>query len=368
MMIKVLNKMLLILISSLVLIACSKDNNTTSFSLKGRLVNVDSPYFFITFEDENQIKIDTIFIDKQGAFSYKGKTENLVMASLFFDKKSWSTSIFANKGWNVEIKGDVNRPDLIEIKGGDVNDDLTSFKKKNKDLFSAKADILQTIVESDKDNISQNRGAELKNIDFELINRVKGYVENNPEKIASVVLIQDFFKNEMSIETLDDCLSLLVGDALRFPLTSELKRYSEMLKKSQVGAPAPLIDIKRGDEKLDIPAFKGKFLYLTFTSRDSVIYNMEVPAMMKAYTDLKNKNIEFVSIIIDAPEDSTPPDSIKWQLYYEPHGWASNALRNYNITEIPYGVLISPEGNIIARNIHPSTLLSKIEEISNTKN
>lgn len=347
----------------LVFSACSRDESGNSFSIKGRLSDVDAPYFFIAVEEDEQIKIDTVFVDEQGAFSYKGKTDHLIMASLYFDKKSWSTSIFLDKGWNVEIKGNADRPDLIKVNGGNVNDDLTLFKKKNSDLFGAKADILQSIASLDKGEVLQNKDAELKNIDFELTNRVRTYVESNPGKIASVVLIQDFFKNEAFLETLDKSLDLLTGDALRFPLTKELRKYSEMLKQSKIGAIAPAINLKNGNKSLNLDTFKGKYIYLTFISHDSTIYTTEIPAMMKAYVDLKSKNIEFVSVIIDAPEKSTPPDSIKWHIYYDQHSWASDVFKNYNITEVPYGVLISPEGYIVGRKIYPAILSLKLDEV-----
>jgi len=347
--------------------ACSENKDTNSFTIKGKLSNVDAPYFLIATEADEQIKVDTIFVDSKGSFSYEGKTDRLTMASLYFNKKSWSTSVFLDKGWNIEIKGNANRPDLIMVNGGNINDDLTAFKKRNEDMFNAKADILQSLAGTTIHEIPQNKDAELKNVDFELTNRVRTYIENNPDKIASVVLIQDFFKNENFIETLDKCLDLLTGDALRFPLTKDLRKYSEMLKQSQVGAMAPVINLKNGNKNLDIKSYKGKYLYLTFTSRDSVIYSTEIPAMMKAYSELKNKNIQFVSVVIDAPENINPPDSVKWTIFYEDRGWASEAFKNYNITEVPYSILISPEGYIVGRNVYASALPAKLEELSEAK-
>lgn len=356
------------LLSLLFVVSCSEKKDPDVYSIKGKLTNIDAPYFFIAIEDEGSVKVDTVFVDSKGSFLHEGKVSHLSMASFYFDQKSWVTSVFVDKGWSIEIKGDANRPDLIMVNGGGVNDDLTEFKRKNADLFNTKADIIQLVVDSDSQDITMNQDVELKNIDFELINRAGAYIDNNPHKIASVVLIQDFYKNPMTAEALDKKLNVLSGEALRFPLTKELKKYSDMLKQSQIGAQAPLVNLKNGKKSLDIKSFKGKYLYLTFTSRDSMIYETEIPAMMKAYSSLKNKNVEFVSIIIDAPENSTPPDSIKWPVFYDNRGWASDAFKNYNVTEVPYGILISPEGYILERNIYAALLPAKMDEILKSKN
>jgi len=352
-----------VIIVFLFIFSCTEKRDADSYVIKGKLSNIGASYFFLATEEEGAVKVDTIFVDSKGSFLHEGKVTHMIMASLYFDKKSWATSIFIDKGWNIEIKGDANRPDLIMVTGGNVNDDLTEFKKSNADLFNTKADIIQSVMESDTQVISQSQDIELKNIDFELINRANTYIQKNPGKIASVVLIQDFFKNPATAETLDKKLELLTGDALRFPLTKELTRYSDMQKQSQIGASAPHIQLKNGKKSLDINSFKGKYLYLTFTSRDSMIYDSEIPAMMKAYDNLKNKNVKFVSVVIDAPEGSVAPDSIKWDVYYDYRGWASDALKNYNVTEVPYGILISPEGRILERNIYASGLPAKMDEI-----
>ena len=44
-------------------------------------------------------------------------------------------------------------------------------------------------------------------------------------------------------------------------------------------------------------------------------------------------------------------------------GWGSKAAADYNVTFIPFNVLLDPEGNIIAKNLHSKALKSKLDEL-----
>lgn len=348
----------------LIMISCGEKKKDYDFIVKGKLDNINSPYFYITFDAVDTLILDTIFVDSKGEFNYKGNIDKLTMASLYFNEKSWSTSIFVNKDWNVEVNGDINRPDLIMVKGGAVNDDLTSFKKANETLFKSKADLLQAVDdESTNPEIVQNHITELKNVNFELTNKARVYVEDNPEKIASVILIQDFYKNSTSIEMLDRLLSLLTGEAATYPLSRDLKEYSEKVKLSEIGKKAPDFKLTLKGKTKDLESLKGKYVYLTFGLDKLELYTFEISTLIKLYPELKKKNVEFISVILDVNHNPVIPDSIKWDVFYDYKGWASNIVQDYNIISVPYGVLISPEGYILERDLKSVALEEKIKEI-----
>lgn len=370
MVVRFLKRIIPFLFSVLVFLsACSEKNKSDSFSIKGNLTNIDSPFFLIAIEKSDTIAVDTIFVDRKGDFSYSGNVDELSMASLFFNGKSWSTGVFVDNNLNIEVKGDADSPDLIMINGGQVNDDLTSFKKENKGLLNSKSRLLRSMLsESVNSEIHKDYDAELKNINFSLTNKAREYIEKNPTKIASVVLIQDFCKNNTSIEILDNLLTLLHGDAAGFSLTKDLLKYSEIAKKSIEGAQAPKLEIINEHVNFNLNSLRGKFVYLIFTSYDFDIYQTQVSALIRMYAQLKKEGVELVSVVIDAPEQGlSVPDSIKWKVVYDYSGWASSAVKDYNITEVPFGILIAPDGSIIGRGISYLSVEDKIEYYKNSK-
>ncbi|GAB6010562.1 DUF4369 domain-containing protein [Viscerimonas tarda] len=346
---------------------CGKKGQTT-FTIKGKLANLESPYIFIATENNDSIFIDTIRANRKGVFSYEGTVGHLTMASLFFEGKPWATSIFFDKGWNIEITGDVKRPDLIYATGGNINDDLTAVKKENIQLLNTKADLIARIDSASTPEMLQNYSSELKTINFELTNQGRQFIEKNPEKIASVVLIQYFFKNDISVEALDEALALLKGEAADFSLTTELKQYSEKIKSSQIGARAPAFELKNKDKDIRLYDYRGKYLLITFSAecKDDSVWTVP-PVITDSYDQSKDNKLEYLSVVMlcDKPVKQAP-DSIKWKVFYDTNGWNSDIVKAYNIVDVPNNVLISPEGVILGRRLSAISLIEQINELKKT--
>jgi len=350
----------------------SCDKKTTSYEISGKLDNVTGNYFLMSHEFGDSIKIDTIPINTKGEFSFLSEVDTLTEMSLYFNQNTKSTYILVNKGWNVELKGDVLYPDLINVKGGDVNDDITAFKNQNKDLLKNRADILMSAdgKNPNRDTLEvKDYVVELKNINFELSNIAANYVKTNPDKIASVMLINTFFKDETSIPRLDENLALLKGKAADFQLTQDLKQFRDNVKRSAVGSVAPnftLNDLK--DKKVQLIDFRGKYVLLTFASTTCEICKLEKKDAISVYNDLKKqkKNIEFITIvkdIEDTPISKNITDSVKWTIIPVKGGWSAKAFETYYIREMPYNILIAPTGTILERDFPIFSLPKKMDEL-----
>lgn len=355
-----------------VMISCDK-KATSKYEISGKLENLTGNYFLMSHEVGDSVVIDTIPINAKGEFSFKGTVDTLTEMSLYFNQNTKSTYILVNKGWDVELKGDALYPDLINVKGGDVNDDLTTFKNQNKELLKNRADILIAADRKNSDNNDtlkvKDYVVELKNINFELSNIAANYIKTNPEKIASVMLINTFFKDESSIPRLDENLALLKGKAVDFQLTADLKQFRDKVKRSSIGAIAPVFNLKDTNGKnVQLSDFKGKYVLLTFASTTCEVCKLEKKDAVKVYNELKKqkKNIEFISIIKDIEDEPISKiftDSVKWTIIPVKGGWSAKEFDTYYIREIPYNVLISPSGNITDRDFPVTALIKKMDEL-----
>ena len=357
------------LLISIILSSCGK--KTDSFEISGTLENVTGDHFFMSHEMGDSLIIDTISINQKGKFSFKGKVDTLTVMSLYFNENTKNTCLLVDKNWNVEMKGDMLYPDLIEVKGGEVNENLTDFKNKNKELLKSRTDILKEAEQSTLNNDSlpvKDYVVELKNINFELANTAESYIKANPEKIASVMLLNTFFKDEASIARLDECLNLLKGKAIDFPVTADLKSFRDKVKLSAVGSYAPHFSIKNLDDKtVQLTGFRGKYLLLSFVGTTCEVCRQEKKDAIAVYNKLKKekKNIEFVSIVKDTeqtPLSKNISDSVKWDILPVDGGWGARIFDSYYVREIPYNILISPTGYILERDIHILALPGKLDE------
>lgn len=363
---------LLVITLLTILVAC--DKKSSDFQVKGTLANISDGYFYATREINDSLIIDTVKVNAKGEFSFGGHVDTLTIINLYFNKNTESTYILVDKGLNVEIKGDVLLPDLISAKGGEINDDLTSFKEKNSNLLEARAKILNSASKNTGQNDSmavKDYVVELKNINFDLKNVAATYIKSNPDKIASVLLINTFFKDETSIPRLDENLNLLKGKAADFPVTSELKQYSNKVKQSAEGAIAPNFTLKNMQGKnVSLSDFRGKYVLLSFVSTTCDVCLLEKKDAIRVYNELKKqkKNIDFIAIVKDIenqPLTKELTDSVNWTILPVNGGWAAPTFEQYYIRELPYNILISPTGIILNRDLPISTLPQKLEELPN---
>ena len=207
----------------------------------------------------------------------------------------------------------------------------------------------------------------LNSLNHELTQKAEDFIKKNPAKIASVILINNLFRDTENPTTLERVLGYLEGAALEFPLTEDLKTHCDKMKLSAEGAYFPyfqLVDIK--NDTIRSSDFSGKYLVLSFLSAVGVESRNEVIALKNEYEKLNKDSAQFISIYIDFDKypiasTSISNDSIPWITVTEKKSWASNIVETYNIRYVPYNILITPDGRIKRRNIPAQEVQQTIE-------
>lgn len=367
-----IKSILSLLLFSLVLFSCQKDDN--KLVIEGELSNLTTPYFLASSRVSDTIRVDTVYVDEKGKFSYIQHVDTSTIFTFYFNDFNSSTIVFSDKGVNkIKLKGDAKLSDLIEIKGGRINEDLSLFKKENETLLKQRT-LLMKKMEFETDSLlnsasfsilEKEETATLNSINHQLAQNVEDFIASKPDRIASVVLINEFFKNNENPETLNRVLGYLEGDALLFPLTYKLKNYNEKLMLSSEGATMPHFKLKvDDDEYIESSDFEDKFLLISFLSSSGDASRENVQILRDTYSSLDTIDINFLSIYIDS--DSLPIknillDSIPWKVIVEEKSWGSDIVDAFNINYLPYNILIDSEGKIITRDIPVSDVKNLID-------
>ena len=367
-----IKSILSLLLFSLVLFSCQKDDN--KLVIEGELSNLTTPYFLASSRVSDTIRVDTVYVDEKGKFSYIQHVDTSTIFTFYFNDFNSSTIVFSDKGVNkIKLKGDAKLSDLIEIKGGRINEDLSLFKKENETLLKQRT-LLMKKMEFETDSLlnsasfsilEKEETATLNSINHQLAQNVEDFIVSKPDRIASVVLINEFFKNNENPETLNRVLGYLEGDALLFPLTYKLKNYNEKLMLSSEGATMPHFKLKvNDDEYIESSDFEDKFLLISFLSSSGDASRENVQILRDTYSSLDTIDINFLSIYIDS--DSLPIknillDSIPWKVIVEEKSWGSDIVDALNINYLPYNILIDSEGKIITRDIPVSDVKNLID-------
>ena len=341
-------------------ISCTNSSDI-NFTVEGKLENLSAlTIYAVKSVSQDSMSIDTIEVNKGGEFKYKGTVESQTLVSLFTGDGLKPITFFLEPDYKVNIKGNALEADMVEIKGGRVNDDLTEFKTKNANILQSKYRVL-----AKKEHVDVS---ELKNVDFQLARCVREYVEKNPTKIASAILMNEFSINHISVELLGNDIELLKGEAANFYLITALKEYYDRVKTSMVGSVAPDVTLKSTRGKtVNLSDFKGKSVLLIFDLKDAPLRESYFGQMKEAQQKLKGK-VEFLAIVIDENDKLPDPkfieiaNALDWTVLLDGRKWNSQAVKKYNVTEAPYMILISPDGVIEEREVSLESLVDKYKE------
>jgi len=209
---------LLIAIFSLTALSCleQKDRLVT---VKGALSHLGGTDLYITYTDTQFKRVnDTIHSSMSGKFYFKLRTYNdLAPITIYFKEKKCWTTLFAEPGDHITVRGNIESVDLLTIRGGQVNNDLNRFKMQIRNLYQERLDLLKGTYT--KEDASEVRMAE---INLQLKRAAKDFISENPSSIASVILIQDFFYQEYDPNT-SELLGLLKDNASNCHLAEKIR-------------------------------------------------------------------------------------------------------------------------------------------------
>lgn len=355
----------------LLMFSCnSRDDQTI---IKGNIANLDNSEVLVTYFISDSLVIDTTWTNIKGDFTYECKIDTLTSFTLYFDAQNLSVMLFASPNDKVVLKGDAEIADLIKVSGNDINNDLTRFKEINSDLITRRFLLYNNMHESSTVD-SLNNGitlaqsdeeTKINNINLELIMAAEDFIDKNPDRVSSLVLINEFFANAENTDGFDRVMSLMKSDVLKTKMGLNLNTYLDKLKKSAEGASMPyfmLVDIK-GDT-IKSYDYKGKHLLLSFVSAIGSDSRETIKRLKDTYSTLNKDSVEFISIYIDSninPKEYIESDSLSWRVVPAERSWASDIVDAYNIEFVPNNILISPSGVISTRNISASALAKELK-------
>jgi len=189
-------------------------------SIHGNINHLGKTELYISYyKNKGVLAFDTVYTSESGKFDFKlESSEETTPITIFFNDNDCWTTLFACSGDKITISGDIEFVDLLEIKGGVVNNDLNSFKKQISPLYIERQEILK----GKYNNVGVETETRMAEINLALKRKAKEFILEHPSSVASVVLIQDFFYQDYDPST-KELLSVLEGDASKFHLTLRIK-------------------------------------------------------------------------------------------------------------------------------------------------
>ena len=93
----------------------------------------------------------------------------------------------------------------------------------------------------------------------------------------------------------------------------------------------------------------------------------EMPNVIKAYNEFKDKGFAIVGVSLDSKADAWKKAikdlGIPWAQMSDLKGWQCAGAALYNVRAIPATVLIDQSGKIIAKDLRGEELIAKLKEL-----
>ena len=332
---------------SLLFLFLSCTGHPNEVRLEGDFEHLEQGEFLIYSTDEALDRLDTLRI-QDGNFSYSFPALQAATLHILYPNLS-ELVVFATPGADILIKGDAQNLSEVEVSGTEDNERYTEFRQEanGKSAKEAKSIAHDYILQYPKLTMSQY--------------------------LFTTYFLCDTATTASEATELYDSLCRACPDDLAL---SKLSTHVRAVGQIKVGKQLPdfALPLKPGhggngeeERTLRRADYKGKLLLIAFwaswrSGSQSALYRAR---RLRRELKGKGKEVELISYSLDADEKRLTyleeRDSIDYPSYCDFLGLSSPLVQKWGIRELPYFILVTPDGRIAAAG---SDWMKDIEKVA----
>lgn len=193
-------------------------------------------------------------------------------------------------------------------------------------------------------------------------------VEKSPSLAVINLLQSNVLDKDQYFETYLQVAQKLKKQWPDYSQATSFIQYVENMKLTAVGQSAPEIALPNPEGKIvKLSSMRGKYVLVDFWAKWCGPCRQENPNVVRAYQKYKDKGFTVFGVSLDRNRadwlQAIEQDNLTWTHVSDLKYWQSEAARTYNITGIPFSVLLDPNGVIIEKNLRGAALDRKLAEI-----
>lgn len=326
---------LLACLSALMLLSCG--DGQKNFKVEGSFKGFNQGELYV-YGLNGSAKLDTISVSR-GEFTYQAAITEPTTLVVVFPNFS-ELPLFAEPGVTLTIKGDASHLKETEVKGSDLNKEMTAFRMKTSNMMPP-----------------------------EVLKEAASFILEKPESPISLYLLNKYFiqtqePDYAQIQTLANAIMRAQPDNAKLAAVS---RKIEALKALKVGNRLPVFSAKGlNGESVSSADLNAKanviFLWTSWSYETVSVQNLLARLQKQHPGDLKVLGISVDGSVKDC-RYIVDRDSIKWSTVCDGRMWEMPILQNLGLSYLPDNIVIDSQGTIVGRTLNYQDLNKKIDEL-----
>lgn len=357
----------IIALTALVLVSC---NTGKGYTITGTVEGAaDGDVVYLKERVNRQfVNLDSAIV-AGGTFTMKGQQDSAVNRYLTYSKDNANLIMdFFLENGTIKIKLTSNHDSAT---GTPLNNKYQVFRDKMAEIdnnLSIKYNSLR-----DPDLSEENRAGlteEVTRLNDRKIQVIKEEIEKNIDNKVGLYILGGYnYYLINDYKVLNEILNKVPVNLQDEELIISLKDLTAKAERVAVGQ--PFVDFEMatpdgGTMRLSDYAGKGKVVLVDFWASWCGPCIREMPNLVRAYADFKNKGFEIVGVSLDRDGDSWKKAignlNMTWPQMSDLKFWDSEGAKLYAVRSIPHVVLIDKNGTIIAKGLHGEELYNEIAQ------
>ncbi|MEJ2005324.1 MAG: TlpA disulfide reductase family protein [Cyclobacteriaceae bacterium] len=379
-----MRKILVLLFAVTILYACSSESNSQEAAgngqilLTGKVVNPQDGQITLSryLNSSGEMEVtDTITLKDDKTFSEYVNVPAPGYYRLDFYGLQAVNLILDDENVNVEADGGEARG-YANVTGSSDHDFITAFQQglqefqQNPDVRQINQAFMEAREQNDSETMDSLRQAYL---DLER-NYKMSMLQSAADTMDTSLGVVEILKNKQLVDP-DEYFGFIKDYAVRVeedmgdsPIAMEFISMVDNMEDLAIGAVAPEISLPNPEgEVIPLSSLRGNYVLVDFWAQWCRPCRMENPNVVAMYEKYSDQGFEVYGVSLDRSRDkwlqAIEEDNLHWTQVSDLKFWQSEAAQTYNISAIPFSVLLDPEGRIIGKNLRGAQLRQKLADI-----